>query len=154
MLQLKLSFLNCFILILPILIWNAIFASKLPEIMQNEVPGISQTILGIENIFRGIIFILPVFMAIDLNDSNFKTGIILYSISTLIYFISWIPLVYFSDTNFSRHFLIWLAPAYTPLVVFISFSILGKSLLYGIIGTLFIIFHLAHETIRYIKVVK
>jgi len=84
--------LNCLLLLLPIMVWNLIFASKLPWAYSEEVfsKNIPSKIINGENILRLLVFILPVLMPIRIETQSQKLGLWLYIIGTAIYFMSWL----------------------------------------------------------------
>lgn len=87
---------NGIILIIPILLWNLIFADRLPkeflpDIFWDNIPSVIK--YG-ENIFRVLVFTLPLFMNINWSDNIQKTGLVLYAFGITIYFMSWIPLLF------------------------------------------------------------
>lgn len=58
---------NAFLLLIPIFVWNALFWSKLPPEYEEKSfdRGVPKFLLILENIFRIVIFSLPLFMHID-----------------------------------------------------------------------------------------
>lgn len=94
---------NGIILIIPILLWNLIFADRLPkeflpDIFWDNIPSVIK--YG-ENIFRVLVFTLPLFMNINWSDNIQKTGLVLYAFRITIYFMSWIPLLFFPEFAWS-----------------------------------------------------
>ncbi|MCP4132838.1 MAG: hypothetical protein GY754_17870 [bacterium] len=141
--------LNCFIIIIPILIWNAVFASKLPEYMKQEVAGISRFVLIAEHVFRVPVFMFPLLIPLTHNTSLSQWGLMLASAGTIIYFLSWIPLLYFSRSEWTKKLFIRVAPAYTPLLPLAGIALIGHSWIYGIVCCIFILIHVYHETYRF-----
>ena len=77
---------NCALFLLPIMAWNIAFANKLPrfyapDIFEKNIPTFIT--LG-ENIFRLIIFILPLLMPIRTETPIQKIGLTLYFTGTII----------------------------------------------------------------------
>jgi hypothetical protein len=79
--------LNCILLLLPIMAWNVIFSGKLPVLYSREVfwKNIPPFIANGENIFRLIVFVLPVLMPIRIETQSQKLGLWLYITGTTIY---------------------------------------------------------------------
>jgi hypothetical protein len=146
---------NGFVPIIPILVWNILFTSKLPPAFSPESfnRDIPLTIVIGENIFRSIVFLLPIFFRINLSSSIGKIGFFVFSIGTVLYFLSWLILIYFPDSGWSRSLFGFAAPAYTPLIWLVGLSLMADSYYFNIpfskwhfilpsLG--FFIFHLLH----------
>ena len=152
--------LNCALLLLPIMAWNIAFANKLPrlyaaDIFEKDIPTFIT--LG-ENIFRLIIFILPLLMPIRTETPIQKIGLTLYFTGTIIYFLSWLAQMYIPQSTWSLSLFGSLAPAYTPLIWLIGIGLIGSSLyfaspyrswMYITLSIIFIAFHLSHTFIAY-----
>ena len=72
--------LNCFILIIPILLWNILFAGSLPrgysmELFWEDIPPIIGTT---ENVLRIIVFFLPLLMPLTIKITGQKIGLGIY----------------------------------------------------------------------------
>ena len=99
--KLELRWLNCFWLLVPILIWNIALA---PKITVEEVVSDAHSpawLLMAENIARILVFALPLLMPLQVKDDLSKTGLIFYLAGTLIYFASWIPLILAPGSDWS-----------------------------------------------------
>ncbi len=151
-------FLNCFLLLIPIFIWNLIFIDSLPQNYNMDFPMKDiPTIIGIvENILRIIVFVLPLTMVFSLKTKTQKIGLIIYIIGTILYFLSWIALIYFPESLWSKSILGFMALAYTTIIWFIGIGMIGKtsfikipyiSSLYILISLLFVLFHSIHAFI-------
>jgi hypothetical protein len=152
--------LNCLLLLLPIMAWNIVFANKLPRLYAPDVfeKNIPTFIIGGENFFRLLIFILPLLMPLRVETSLQKFGLTLYLTGTAIYFLSWLTQMYFPQSAWSLSLLGSLAPAYTPLIWLTSIGLIGNTLffaspyrswMYITLSTIFIAFHLSHTIIAY-----
>lgn len=132
---------NCFLLLIPILIWNIIFTPKLTEVgFMVGSKGIKNLEL-FENILRIFIFMVPLFMKFDTFDQDFKNYIYLFSIGVIIYFGSWLMLIYFSDSYWSTSIIGLLAPAYTPIIWLTAIGLLGHFKVYNYLSVLFVAVH-------------
>ena len=109
-------FLNCFAITIPILIWNILFTDKLPKTTKPEIliQNISPLIIYAENIIRIIVFTMMAFMPIQISKPIQRKGLLLFILGTIIYFISWLVLIYYPDSLWSKSPLGVLSPAYTP----------------------------------------
>ena len=153
---------NAYILIIPILVWNVLLASKLPAAFgpENFDRGIPQLILSGEKIFRVLVFIFPLFIKLSLKNKYSKLGFILYLAGILLYFLSWIMLIYTPDSTWSMSAVGFTAPAYLPLIWLIGISILADSYYFPIeyknwhyqsITLIFSLFHISHTLLVYLK---
>jgi hypothetical protein len=155
-------FFNCFLLTIPILAWNLIFANKLPKVFQpeifwNDIP----TFLSYgENISRTIVFIFTALMPLKILTKTQEKGVFLYVLGTLIYFASWLLLIYFPNSLWSNSIFGFLAPAYTPLIWLVGIGLIGDSMYFNIpykkwsfmtISAVFLIFHNAHTYLIYFR---
>ena len=154
--------LNCLLLLLPIMAWNLIFASKLPWAYSEEVfsKNIPSFIASGENIFRLIVFILPVLMPLRIEMQSQKFGLWLYIAGTAIYFVSWLAQMYFPQSAWSLSAWGFLAPAYTPLIWLVGIGLIGsafyfsspyRSWMYIITSVVFLGFHLSHALTVYLR---
>jgi hypothetical protein len=152
--------LNGMLLLLPIMAWNMIFANKLPRLYSPDVfeKNIPAFITLGENLFRLIIFLLPLLMPIRIETPIQKFGLTLYIAGTLIYFLSWLAQMYFPQSAWSLSLFGSLAPAYTPLIWLVGIGLIGSSLyvaspyrswMYITLSLLFVAFHLSHTFIAY-----
>jgi len=154
--------LNCMLLILPIMAWNVIFANKLPraylaEIFEKDIPPL---ITNGENIFRLLVFILPLLMPLRIETQTQKLGLWFYLTGTAIYFISWLAQMYFLQSAWSLSAWGFLAPAYTPIIWLVGIGLIGSELyfsspyrswMYIALSSIFIAFHLSHALTVYAR---
>lgn len=153
---------NGFLLIIPILIWNGIFYSRLPAQYQPEIfeKGIHPSISFGENILRVVIFGLPLLFMIGFSTKTQQLGLGLYLAGVIIYFLSWLPLMFAPDSAWSTSLLGFMAPAYTPMLWMVGVALFGdsfyfsldyKPLYYLIPAALFSVFHCVHAAIVYVR---
>jgi hypothetical protein len=153
---------NGFLLIIPILIWNGIFYDRLPAQYQPGIfeQGIHPIIKFGENILRIAIFGLPLLFMMGLSTKTQQLGLALYVSGVILYFFSWLPLMFAPESTWSTSFLGFTAPAYTPMLWMVGVSLLGdsfyfplvyKPLNYLIPAALFSVFHCTHAAIVYIR---
>lgn len=148
---------NGFLPIIPILLWNSYFYRKLPASYQKplfdkDIPRFIET--G-ENILRVLVFSFPVF--IKLNYGSTK-GVVLFTFGTLLYFASWLMLIYKPNSKAAKSALGFTAPASLPLIWLLGISFMADSFYfalpfsqwyYSIIAFLFVCFHFSHAFIVY-----
>jgi hypothetical protein len=153
---------NCFLLSIPILIWNLILANKLPKVFQSEIfwKDIPPLISYGENISRFAIFGLMFFMPVSILTATQKKGIALYIIGSLLYFASWLMLIYFPYSVWSNTIFGFMAPAYTPLLWLLGIGFIGNSFYFNLaykrwmfisIAIVFILFHCSHTYLIFLK---
>ncbi len=154
--------LNCFLLLVPILAWNAILASKLPiayqaETFDKDIP--SAATLG-ENLFRSLVMFLPLLMPLSFSSRSQKLGLYIFIFGMLIYFLSWTVLIVFSNSVWSMSAAGFLAPAYTPLIWLVGIGLIGTQLyfkspyqswMYILLSIIFLSFHITHAAIVYLR---
>jgi len=154
---------NGYIALLPILVWNIALTSKLPpaydlKLFNSNIPF---TITFGENIFRSIIFILPVFFRLNLTSSLNIKGAITFLFGIALYFSSWLMLIYAPNSDWSNSILGFSAPAYTPIVWLVGLSLLVESYYFKWIYSKwhfilpsigFIVFHVTHTIYVYNRI--
>lgn len=158
--KVKKYLLNCFLLLIPILLWNILLMDVLPqgyqaEIFWKNIPGI---VTYSESILRIIVFALPAFMVLSLQSNTQKIGLVLYVLGLLVYFASWLIMIIEPTIDWSQSLVGFMAPAYTTLIWFIGIGLIGqKSFLkvphltwiYMTSSILFVIVHTTHTYIVY-----
>ncbi len=80
--------LNCFLLMIPILLWNVLFASSLPkgyamEFFWKDIPPYIGTI---ENVLRMVVILFPLLMPLTIKSDSQKIGLAVFVIGVLMYF--------------------------------------------------------------------
>jgi hypothetical protein len=84
----------------------------------------------------------------------------LYGVGALVYFLSWIPLLFFSESGWSTSLIGFLGPFYTPLIWAVGIGLIGRTLyvpipyhpwIYIFLSTVFVVFHCWHGIIVYTK---
>lgn len=120
---------NCFLLTVPILVWNSLLAGKLPQAFTQEVSGsdIPSIIIIGENISRLLLFVLAFLMPLKLESNRHFQGLALYILGLLLYFSSWILLIFFPFSAWSTSLPGFMAPAYTPIVWLLGISMIGST---------------------------
>lgn len=142
--KLELRWLNCLWLMAPLLTWNIILA---PKITLDKVISDANSptwLLAAENIVRIVVFVFPLLFPLRVQDAVSKTGLSLYLIGTLLYYITWIPLIWMPDSLWSQSAAGLLAPRLTPLLWFLGIAMIGHSVPYAGFSILFIILHTWH----------
>ena len=140
----KLGILNCFWLLVPILLWDVLFTPKLTQEGFKSDANVPRWLLMAEGVLRIVVFAFPILLPLQWADQLSRVGIALYVIGTLIYCGSWIPLVYLPDARWSASALGVLAPHFTPLIFFVGIGLIGHSWAFALTAVLFTISHTWH----------
>ncbi len=154
--------LNCFILVIPILIWNILLTEKLPENYEPEVfsSGIPNALTYLENIFRFFLFVIAFLMPLSFHTKKQKIGLYVYLLGLIVYFASWIMLIYFPASIWSNSFMGFVAPAYTPVVWIAGIALIGDSFSFSIpyrrwifitVSAVFLAAHISHAVMVYCR---
>lgn len=108
---------NCFLLMVPVLIWNTVLGSRLPEPFQPEMfwASIPTGIAFLENASRICIFGITLLMPLHLASPTQKRGLALYLFGLTLYFASWIVIIIYPQSAWSTSMIGFMAPAFTPL---------------------------------------
>ena len=155
--------LNCFLLTIPIIVWNIVLTSKLPQAYQPEIfwKNIPAWLKYAENISRILVFMLIFLMPLSISTLTQKRGLILYLVGTIIYFASWLVLIYFPESRWSSNIFGFMAPAYTPLLWLTGIGFIGNSFYFNLpykrwffilAAIIFLIFHNFHAMTIYFRI--
>tara|TARA_R110002050_G_scaffold141251_2_gene266318 strand:+ start:26328 stop:26822 length:495 start_codon:yes stop_codon:yes gene_type:complete len=156
--QLKKYIFNCFLLLIPLFLWNIILVGYLPKAYSPELfwKDIPNWIGYGENILRTSVFVFPVIMILSLKTRLQKIGLGIYVIGILIYFSSWLFAIIYPQSAWTTSLVGFMAPAYTTIIFFVGIGLIGNetffkiskaSLIYIVLSVLFVIFHSAHTYI-------
>jgi hypothetical protein len=159
----NLIFSNGFVPILPILLWNIVFASKLPSEFQPKTfhSDLPVFIVVGERMFRIIIFAMPLFLKINIFTDTGRSGLLIYLIGVFLYFASWLFLMFVPISLWSKNILVFTAPAYTPIVWLFGLGLMYDSYYfdasynpfhYFVPTFLFVLFHTIHVVIVYNRI--
>jgi hypothetical protein len=152
--MLKLQWLNCLWLLIPIVVWNVVFSSKLAHPAFKFDEAVPQWVLILENVLRSAIMILPLFMPMHWDTHQSKIGIAVYLVGVILYFASWVPLMVTPTSAWSNSLLGFLAPAYTPLLWQVGIGLIGGWWPYLMLSLIFVGVHVGHWRLVYSMVMK
>jgi hypothetical protein len=149
---------NAFLLILPVLIWDAIFTPYLPTAYQSAV-RIPWLLATGENVTRWLVILVPILMPLAIKTTRQRIGLIVYALGVLLYFTSWLVPILSPASSWSTSAAGFLAPACTPAVWLAGITLIGDSLYvrrlpyrawyYGMLAAVFVSLHVAHAVIVY-----
>ncbi|MGJ1266714.1 hypothetical protein ACR78F_10490 [Sphingobacterium spiritivorum] len=155
--------LNCFILILPILVWNILLTDKLPANYQPIVfsRGIPISLTYIENISRILLFVIAFLMPLSFHTMKQRVGLYVYLFGVLLYFASWIVLIFFPASGWSNSAIGYSAPAYTPAVWITGIALIGDLFSFSLpfrgwificVSIVFLVAHISHTVLVYYQI--
>lgn len=153
---------NCFLLTLPIMIWNIVLTEELPPDFQPEIfwKDIPEFLTYGENISRTVVFMLSLLMPLSILTITQKKGLFMYIGGAILYFASWLALIYFPNSRWSNNIIGFMAPAFTPLLWLIGIGLIGNSFYFKLpyrrwffisISILFLVFHNFHALTIYYR---
>ena len=146
---------NCFLLFIPILLFNILFFKKLPS---HYLKNITHPIIIMETITRIITIAFSIIMIINIQNKIEKIGIIIYIIGIIIYFTSYFIEIYASNLLFGRNIIFILAPYWTSVIWLIGIGLVGNRLfvnipyhftVYSILSIIFATIHTIHGYLCY-----
>ncbi len=154
--------LNCFWLVVPLLIWNIIFYHDLPQGYTSPKiwDAIPDWVKISENILRILVFSTPILLKLSIKSKTQRLGLIVYLCALLLYFSSWLVQIYLNNSSWSNSLFGFMAPAYTTLLIFIGIAIIGKHSflsipkirrIYLIIAIAFVSIHTYHAYLAYMN---
>ena len=152
--------LNCFLLLIPLFLWNIILAGYLPYYYGREFfdNGIPILVSYSENILRIIVFAIPLFMVLSLRTRTQKIGLFIYLVGVGLYFSSWLLVIFIPESDWSQSLIGFMAPAYTTIIWFIGIGLIGQkayvdfpniSQVYIFLAVVFVIVHTVHTYLVY-----
>ena len=146
---------NCFLLFIPILLFNILFFKKLPS---HYLKNISHPIIIIETITRIIVIAFSMIMVMNIQNKMEKIGLIIYVIGIIIYFTSYFIEIYAVNTLFGRNIIFILSPYWTSIIWLIGIGLVGNRLfinipyhfsVYLILSVIFTTIHTIHGYLCY-----
>jgi len=120
--------LNCFLLLIPIFLWNIILVDYLPKSYSPDFfwKDIPNWIGYSENILRIIVFIFPLIMIQSLKTRLQKIGFLSYLIGMILYFLSWVTMIVRPESDWSQSLIGFMAPAFTTIIWFVGIGLIGN----------------------------
>jgi hypothetical protein len=125
--------LSCGLLLIPAFAWNFAFAGVLPVAFSKAIfwQDIPPALALTENLFRTFAFGLPFMMPLELSSPRQQRGLVIFTLGTLVYFGSWLLLMFFPNLEWSTSAIVFTAPAYTPALWLIGLAMIGRRLYWG-----------------------
>lgn len=158
--KIKHYFWNCFLLLLPVFLWNIVLVDSLPkgygpDFFDKDVP---KFVVYSENFLRVILFVFPAVMMLSLKTKIQKVGFLIYLLGLVLYFSSWAVMIVFPESNWSQSQAGFMAPAYTTLIWFVGIGIIGNksffkipylTVIYIVFSVLFVVVHTLHAALAF-----
>lgn len=153
---------NCFWLVIPALVVNLVWVSRLPPMWHSEVfwKDIPPVIAYGERIFSLMVNVLPVFMPLRIETKGQRIGLAVYLTGFLLYFLAWVLVVYFPQSAWSTSLVGSTATAWTSVFWLIGIGLIGDSLylpirysrwVYTGLSLIFAFFHTFHAVMVYLR---
>ena len=153
---------SCGLLTVPMLVWNVVLTRFLPPALASNVfsRDIPPLVTYGENTLRIAVMVLPFLMPLDVATVGQRRGVLLFVVGTVVYFLSWVPLMIAPQSPWSTSWLGFVAPAYTPLVWLAGLGLIGRRLyvplpfrrwVYVGLACGFVGFHVTHTSIVYAR---
>ena len=160
--SLKSYLLNCFVLTMPVLIWNIALSQKLPQSFQPETfwHQIPSLLTYGENVSRLLVFILAALMPITYSWKHQIQGWGIYLAGIALYFSSWLMLIFLPTSLWSQSLVGFMAPAYTPFIWLMGIASIGDSYYFNLpfkkwffvaASLFFLIFHNEHTYLIFVR---
>ena len=154
--------LSCGLLTVPALVWNlALMRFLPPALASNEfLRDIPPLVMYGESTLRIAVMVLPFLMPLEVVTVGQRLGLLLFAVGTIVYFVSWVPLMIVPQSPWSTSWLGFVAPAYTPLLWLAGLGLIGRRFylpspfrwwMYVGLACGFVVFHVTHTSIVYAR---
>lgn len=154
---------SCFLLLVPILVWNLALASQLPPAFQSAEfwRDIPCWVSAPENVLRLLVLVLPALMPLEIATRRQRAGLAVVAAGIAVYFASWVLLITWPTSAWSTSAPGFLAPAYTPALWLFGLGLLSGRLfitalpfrrwMFFALAAGFLAFHNLHAAIVYVR---
>jgi hypothetical protein len=148
------------ILIIPILLASLGLWEYLPTAysQENFSRNIPNTLVLFENVFRILVFVIPVLLLYGVGNRTQIWGWFLYVIGFALYVCSYLAQIVFSFSTWSTSFIGFSAPAWTTIFWMYGIALIctkswlfrkWRSYIYIMVATVFVILHTYHTFLVY-----
>ena len=147
-------FSNCFLLFIPVILFDIAFTKYLPEQYLKNIPHI---IVPIETTVRMVLIALSTIMKINIQDKKGKSGLEIYIAGLITYFVSYFVLINYANTMIAENIILQLSGYWTAMIWLIGIGLIGNRLFvnkvpyhYAVYIILSILFGILHTYYGYI----
>lgn len=161
--KLKYYLINCFLLLVPIIIWNVIFRAYLPESYILNLSGskIPSILKWTEDIITILVLVIPLFLQLRVKNRMQRLGLIIYFIGLLIYFFAWRPIILYPNGEWSNSLIGFISLSFTPVIFLTGIGLIGEKMflnivyhrsVYILLSIIFILLKTSHAIMIYYKI--
>lgn len=132
--KIKYYLINCFILLIPVIIWNILFRSYLPEPYLMEPSGklFPSILKWIEVILTILILAVPFFLRLKVKNKLQQLGLIIYFIGVIVYIFAWRPIILYPNGDWSNSLVGYISLSITPVIFLTGIGMIGEKLVFNI----------------------
>lgn len=152
---------SCFLLVVPVLLWNVFLWRRLPQAFQKEIwDDIPRPLSFVESGVRFVVFLFSIILFLEIRTVLQVVGFVIFGIGILVYFASWVPQILQPESRWSKSLLGFCAPAYTPIVWLVGIALIGQHMLFDVwyqywiyilLSVVFVGVHTLHSVLVYGK---
>jgi len=114
---------NCFLLFIPVILFDIAFTKYLPELYFKNIPHI---IVPIETAVRIILISLSAIMKINTQNRKGKIGVLIYITGLILYFVSYFVLINYADVVIGKNMILQLSGYWTAMIWLIGIGLIGN----------------------------
>jgi hypothetical protein len=150
---------NCFLLLIPVFIWNLALAKALPPAYQKKNwDNVPKPLTIAENVLRTFVFVSCVLLQLEIKERIQSIGLTIYISGLVLYFASWILQIRFAQIRSMQGILAFAAPAYTSFIWLYGIGLIGQRLLvdvaysywiYVLLSLAFVAVHTSHSIVAF-----
>jgi len=134
---------NCLLLAGPLLVFNAVFGTRLPEGLYHD-EGVPSAIGLPESALRVVVFVAPLWLPLRLER---RGPLVVFSLGAVLYVLSWVPAL--ADLELARRMPVYLLPHITPVVWLLALAWMGRSWLFATASLVFVGLHTSHGVLAH-----
>jgi len=150
---------NCFLLLIPVFIWNLALAKALPPAYQKKNwDNVPKPLTIAENVLRTFVFVSCVLLQLEIKQRIQSTGLAIYMGGLIVYFASWILQIRSAKIRSMKGIFAFAAPAYTSFIWLYGIALIGQRLIidvaytywiYVLLSLAFAAVHTSHSIIAF-----
>jgi hypothetical protein len=136
------------------------FYKKTPPAFEDKTfdKNIPKFVLIGESFFRAIIFLIPIITEIDFTKISGMIGFYIFISGVVVYFFTWLFLIYYPNSKWSKSVIGFCGPAFTPIIWLVGFAFTVNKFniavnytiwFYVVPSIFFVFFHVVHSVIAF-----